>query len=97
MSETQELVFSHKMETAHVLIKCKGGYEKYVAEQLRTISDVKDIQETVGSYDILIKVESESKDSLRKTIVWKINKIQNIYSTTTLVCVRKPICAILEL
>jgi len=95
MSEAQETVFSHKLETAHILIKCSGGYEKYVIEQLRTITNVKDIQETVGNYDILIKVESESKDLLRKVIVWKINKIQNIYSTTTLMCVKKPMCVIL--
>ena len=72
------------MVTAYVLINCELGYEEQIIEELRHISDVKEVHGTFGAYDILAKVESANVETLRKTMVWKIRKIDKVRSTLTL-------------
>ena len=72
------------MVTAYVLINCELGYEEQIIEELRHISDVKEVHGTFGAYDILAKVESANVETLRKTMVWKIRKIDKVRSTVTL-------------
>ena len=72
------------MATAYVLINCELGYEEQIIEELKHISDVKEVHGTFGAYDILAKVESANVETLRKTMVWKIRKIDKVRSTLTL-------------
>ena len=72
------------MATAYVLINCELGYEEQIIEELKHISDVKEVHGTFGAYDILAKVESANVETLRKTIMWKIRKIDRVRSTLTL-------------
>ncbi len=72
------------MTTAYVLINCDLGYEEQIIEELRHLSDVKDVHGTFGAYDILAKVESANVETLRKTIMWKIRKIVHVQTTLTL-------------
>ncbi len=72
------------MTTAYVLINCDLGYEEQIIEELRHLSDVKEVHGTFGAYDILAKVESASVETLRKTIMWKIRKIVHVRTTLTL-------------
>ena len=72
------------MAMAYVLINCDLGSEEQVIEELKHVSDVKDINGTFGAYDILAKIESPTVESLRETITWKIRKIDKIRSTLTL-------------
>ena len=72
------------MATAYVLINCDLGYEEQIIEELKHISDVKEIHGTFGAYDILAKVESDQISTLRETIMWKIRKIGRVRSTLTL-------------
>jgi len=72
------------MATAYVLINCDLGYEEQIIEELRHLSDVKDVHGTFGAYDILAKVESANVETLRKTIMWKIRKIVHVRTTLTL-------------
>ena len=69
---------------AFVMINCKAGYETEVIEQLRNIEEVTEVIPTYGSYDILAKIESSTINHVRDIIIWKIKKIERIYSTTTL-------------
>ncbi len=75
------------METAYVLINCDLGYDEQVIEELKDISDVKEVHGTYGAYDILAKVESEQTTTLRETIIWKIRKMEKVRSTLTLMFV----------
>ncbi len=75
------------MATAYVLINFDLGYEEQVIEELKHISDVKEIHGTFGAYDIFAKVESDQITTLRETITWKIRKIDRIRSTLTLMAV----------
>ena len=72
------------MVIAYVLINCELGYEEQIIEELKHISDVKEVHGTFGAYDILSKVESDQVSTLRETIMWKIRKIRRVRSTLTL-------------
>jgi len=72
------------MATAYVLINCDLGYEEQIIEELKHISDVKEVHGVFGAYDILAKVESANVETLRKTIMWKIRKIDRVRTTLTL-------------
>ena len=75
------------MATAYVLINCDLGYEEQVIKKLKRISDVKVVLGILGAYDILTKVESDSVESLRDTITWKIRKLNRVRSTLSLMVI----------
>ena len=77
------------MTTAYVLVNCDLGYEEQIIEELKHISDVKEIQGVFGAYDILAKVESDQISTLRETIMWKIRKIGSVRSTLTLMVIEE--------
>ena len=72
------------MTKAFVLINCELGSEEHVISELKTFSDVKNVQGTFGAYDIIVEISSESIEKIRETITWKIRKIEKIRSTLTL-------------
>jgi len=72
------------MTIAYVLINCDLGYEEQIIEELKHISDVKEVHGTFGAYDILAKVESANVKNLRDTITWKIRRLDRVRSTLTL-------------
>ena len=72
------------MATAYVLIVCDLGYEEQIIEELKHLSDVKEVQGTFGAYDSLAKLESDEHSTLRETITWKIRKLDKVRSTLTL-------------
>ena len=72
------------MSKAFVLINCELGSEEQIITELKTFSDVTNVQGTFGAYDIIVEVSSESVEKIRETISWKIRKIEKIRSTLTL-------------
>ncbi|MGI0073438.1 MAG: Lrp/AsnC ligand binding domain-containing protein [Nitrosotalea sp.] len=72
------------MVEAFVLINCDFGKEKQVVEHLHTLRTVKEVQATVGVYDIIAKLESETKKDLDNTIKSKILKIKQVNCVLTL-------------
>ncbi len=72
------------MAISSVLINCDLGYEEQIIEELKHISDVKEVHGPFGAYDILAKVESVNAETLREIIMWKIRKIGRVRSTLTL-------------
>ncbi len=83
------------LETSYVMITCESGCESLVAEELRGITGIKEIECTTGNYDVIAKIEVESVESLREIIAFKIRKVRGVLSTTTLMCTEstKPIIA----
>ena len=75
------------MATAYVLINCDLGYEEQVIEELKHISDVKEVHGTFGAYDMVAKVESDQITTLRETMTNKIRKIDKVRSTLTLMVI----------
>ncbi len=77
------------METAYVLINCDLGCEKAIIDELKQLANVEEAHGILGAYDILTKVESDSVESLRDTITWKIRKLNRVRSTLTLMVTEK--------
>ena len=75
------------MAIVYVLINCDLGYEEQVIEELKHISDVKEVHGTYGAYDMVAKVESDQITALRETMTWKIRKIDRVRSTLTLMAI----------
>jgi len=63
------------------------GSEEDVISHLKTIDGVKEVHGTFGAYDIIVKVESDNKETLRDIITWKIRKIERVRSTLTLMTI----------
>jgi DNA-binding Lrp family transcriptional regulator len=96
MQNIGEIVYPHAMATAHVIIKCRSGLEDRVIEHLEKINEIKSVHRTIGEFDVLAKVEATDYESLRKIIRWKIFTADYIESVTTLMCMRKSMCAVVE-
>ena len=77
------------METAYVLISCDLGFDAEIIDEIKQLEDVKEVHWVFGAYDILVKLESDSGESLRDTITWKIRKLNRVRSTLTLVVPEK--------
>ncbi len=77
------------METAYVLINCDLGCEKAIIDELKQLTNVEEAHGILGAYDILAKVESDSVETLRDTITWKIRKLNRVRSTLTLMVTEK--------
>jgi DNA-binding Lrp family transcriptional regulator len=80
----------HRSEIAYVMINCETGCEISVLEKIRELDGIKEIRGTIGSYDIIVKIESESTEQLRDLITMKIRRTPEILTTTTLLCTEQP-------
>lgn len=72
------------MSVAFVIITSEPGKEQNVIDELKTIADAKDVRGVMGSYDIIIKLESDTGEDLKNTIANQVRKIKNVRSTLTL-------------
>jgi len=69
---------------AYVLINCDLGSEKNVISSLKSLDDVTEVHGTLGLYDVIVKIESDSEEKIQKTITNFIRKMPKIHSTMTL-------------
>ncbi len=67
-----------------MLINCDLGFEEQIVEDLKHLSNVKEVHEIFGAYDILAKVESDQIITLRESVMCEIRKIGRVRSTLTL-------------
>ena len=72
------------MSVIFVLITCDSGFEKAVIAELKTLNFIKYVLGVMGSYDIIVKLESENKDKLQKLITLIIRKTSHVKTTLTL-------------
>jgi len=75
------------MAIAYVLVICGLGSEEQIIEELKHLSDVKEVHGVFGAYDILVKLESANVENLRDIITRKIRKLNMVRSTLTLMTV----------
>ncbi|MCI4432183.1 MAG: Lrp/AsnC family transcriptional regulator [Nitrosopumilus sp.] len=72
------------MTKAYVLINCDLGSEQFVISSLKAVDSVTEVHGTLGLYDVIVKIESDSEEKIRKTITDIIRKMPRIHSTVTL-------------
>ena len=65
-------------------MNCDLGSEKNVISSLKKVEDVKEAHGTLGLYDIILKIESESEEKITKIVTQIIRKMPKIHSTMTL-------------
>ena len=72
------------MITSYTLIRVLPAKDKEVYNNVKGLSEVKEIVLTYGEYDLVIKVELPSLDSLDNFIFNKLRSIDGVTATTTL-------------
>jgi DNA-binding Lrp family transcriptional regulator len=77
------------MPTAFVMVNCDLEIEsdRKAINKLKNVLGVIDASEVAGVYDIVVKVTSDTLDSLKETITRDIRTIDTIRSTMTLIVI----------
>ena len=77
------------LPTAIMLIDCPIGTDDRLIDELKKIPDVAYAYKLIGYHDVIVKVESDSEEELRKAISHRIRTLDNILSTITMVVLEK--------
>ncbi len=81
------------MPIAYILLNVRVNSEMKVIGKLKEILQTGEskyeLQGVYGVYDLIVKIETESMESLRN-IIAKIRRVDKIYSTVTMLVVEKP-------
>ena len=78
------------MVTAYVMLNCDLGAEADVIEELQGIEQTVDVFETIGTHDVMVKIQAENFEKIRGIISWNIQTIKKIRSTVTLIKKENP-------
>ncbi len=70
---------------AFVFVGAKLGTKEELIQQLRPLEHIAEIYGVQGLYDVVVKVEAESKERLQDTILSKIKQNENVTQTLTIV------------
>ena len=73
------------MTDAYVMLNCELGAEEEIIEQLKELEQVVDVFETIGTHDMLVKLQAENFEKIREIISWNIQKLKKVRSTATLI------------
>jgi DNA-binding Lrp family transcriptional regulator len=72
------------MPKAYVMMNCDLGSEKQVISLLKKIKGVKEAHGTLGLYDIVAQIESDSEEKVKEIATVDIRNMPKIHSTVTL-------------
>ena len=75
------------MPTAYVLINYEIGAEQNILNKLKNVPGLVEVSEVNGIYDIVVKIASDTLESLKNTIIRDIRRIDTVRSTLTLIVV----------
>ena len=73
------------MTDAYVMLNCELGAEAEIIEKLRDLENVVDVFETIGTHDMLVKLQAENFEKIREIVSWSIQKMDKVRSTATLI------------
>jgi len=73
------------MTDAYVMLNCDLGAEEQIIEKLKELEQVKDVFETIGTHDMLVKLQAENFEKIREIVSWNIQKLDKVRSTATLI------------
>ena len=82
--EIKTKYFDDKSSPTFSFIICEPGKEMLVIEKLRTLKTVKEIHQTHGKYDLLIKLENMTEHELRELIHDEIQDMTVVQSVMNL-------------
>ncbi len=73
------------MLNALVLVNTEIGSESDVLREFKRIDGIEEALLVYGIYDIVLRIVSSSMEELKRTVTWKIRKIDNITATQTII------------
>jgi len=73
------------MTDAYVMLNCELGAEAEIIEKLKELEEVKDVFETIGTHDMMVKLQADNFEKIREIVSWNIQKLDKVRSTSTLI------------
>ena len=73
------------MTDAYVMLNCDLGAEAEIIEKLQELEQVTAVFETIGTHDMLVKLQAENFEKVREIVSWNIQKLPKVRSTSTLI------------
>ena len=70
---------------AFVVIMVEIGSEQKMMGELKAIPEVKEAHIVHGAYDIIARVESDTRSNVRDVINWKIRRLVKVRSVMTMI------------
>ena len=70
---------------AFVVLMVEIGSEEIMRDLMRAIPEVKEVQIVHGAYDIIARVESDTRSNLKDVINWKIRNLEKVRSVLTMI------------
>ena len=73
------------MTDAYVMLNCELGTEAEIIEKLKELEQVTDVFETIGTHDMLVKLQADNFEQIRAIVSRDIQKLPKVRSTSTLI------------
>lgn len=73
------------MAKAYVLLKVIPGHERNIVKELKDISDIQEIDELYGEWDMIAKISVEKLEDLDALLSNKIRRIGGVTLTSTMI------------
>lgn len=77
--------------SAIVLIQTEIGAETKVLDELTKLPEVKEAYVVYGTYDIVVKLESDALEKIREIVTNRIRRLPDIRTTVTMIVVEERI------
>ncbi len=74
------------METAFVLVTVEIGFDEDVLKSLKGIPEVKESFRVHGVYDIILRVEADTREEV-KALIREIRQMEKVQSTLTMIVI----------
>jgi len=65
-------------------MNCELGAEEKIISTLKGIKGIREVHGTLGLYDLVVQIESDTEEGIRKIVTENIRKMPKIRSTMTL-------------
>jgi DNA-binding Lrp family transcriptional regulator len=76
-------------KSAIILIQTEIGSESKVMDELMKIPEVKEAYIVYGTYDLVVKVETDALEKIREIVTNRIRKLPDIRTTVTMIVVEE--------
>jgi len=73
------------MTDAYVMLNCELGAETEIIEKLKELDEVKDVFETIGTHDMMVKLQADNFEKIREIVSRNIQQLPKVRSTATLI------------
>ena len=73
------------MTDAYVMLNCDLGAEAEIIEKLKELEQVTDVFETIGTHDMMVKLQADNFETIRDIVSRNIQKLPKVRSTSTLI------------